>query len=48
MADCVDPHDMFDAFASSAAALQAWHDGGRQGERPPGRLRALRRLHLSP
>ena len=48
MADCIDPHDMFDAFASSAEALQAWYDGGHQGERPPGRLRQLRRLHLSP
>jgi len=47
MADCVDPRDMFDAFASSADALQAWYRGGRQGERPPGRLRPLRRLHLS-
>ena len=25
----------------SAAALDAWHDGGRTGERPPGRLRTL-------
>ena len=25
---------------SSAAALDAWHDGGRSGPRPPGRLRA--------
>src|SRR6476661_2574230 len=47
-AGCVYPHEMFDAFASSADALQAWYDGGRQGERPPGRLRQLRRLHLSP
>ena len=42
------PHAMFDAFAASAAALQDWHDGGRRGERPPGRLRPLRRVHLSP
>ena len=48
MADCVNPHAMFDAFASSAAALQEWHDSSRQGERPPGRLRPLRRLRLSP
>ena len=48
MADCLDPHAMFDAFASSAADLQDWHDNGRQGERPPGRLRPLRRLRLSP
>ena len=47
MADCLDPHAMFDAFAASAAALQDWHDNGRLGERPPGRLRPLRRVHLS-
>ncbi len=38
MADCVDPVDMFARFAESAAALDAWHDGGRVGPRPPGRL----------
>ncbi|MDN5762064.1 MAG: phospholipase D family protein [Microlunatus sp.] len=48
MADCQDPHAMFDAFASSAAALQDWHDRGRAGVRPAGRLRLLRRLNLSP
>lgn len=48
MADCVDPASMFDTFAASAADLQAWHDAGRVGERPPGRLRPLRRLHFSP
>jgi len=48
MADCVDLHGMFDAFSASAAALQAWHDGGCRGERPAGRLRPLRRVHLSP
>jgi phosphatidylserine/phosphatidylglycerophosphate/cardiolipin synthase-like enzyme len=35
----LDPVAAFDAFADSAAALQTWHDGGRQGTRPPGRLR---------
>ncbi len=48
MADCLDPHAMFDAFAASAAALQEWHDNGGVGDRPPGRLRPLRRIHLSP
>jgi phosphatidylserine/phosphatidylglycerophosphate/cardiolipin synthase-like enzyme len=48
MADCLDPHGMFDAFAASAAALQEWHDNGGVGDRPPGRLRPLRRIHLSP
>ncbi len=47
MADCVDGPAMFDVFAASAAALQAWHDGGRSGPRPPGRLRPLRVPHLS-
>ena len=32
---------MFDAFAESAAHLQAWVDGGRTGPRPPGQLRPL-------
>lgn len=38
-ADLVDPADAFAAFAASAARLQSWHDSGRRGERPPGRLR---------
>ena len=41
MADCVDPHGFFTAYDESAARLDAWHDGGRVGERPPGRLRRL-------
>ena len=48
MRDCVDPHAMFDTYASSADSLRAWHDAGRRGERPPGRLRPLRRLEFSP
>jgi phosphatidylserine/phosphatidylglycerophosphate/cardiolipin synthase-like enzyme len=40
-ADLVDPRSAFDAFAASARALQDWHDGGRRGPRPPGRLRPL-------
>jgi phosphatidylserine/phosphatidylglycerophosphate/cardiolipin synthase-like enzyme len=48
MADCVDPVRMYELFAATARALDAWHDGGRQGPRPPGRIRALRppRLNL--
>jgi phosphatidylserine/phosphatidylglycerophosphate/cardiolipin synthase-like enzyme len=34
-----DPETAFAAYASSAAALDAWHRGGRSGPRPPGRLR---------
>jgi phosphatidylserine/phosphatidylglycerophosphate/cardiolipin synthase-like enzyme len=41
MSDCVEPAGMYDAYAASAARLQAWHDGGRVGDRPPGRLRPL-------
>ena len=49
MADCVDPAAMFSAYASSAAALQEWHAQGRpDGQRPPGRLRALHRVRLTP
>ena len=47
MADCVDAAGMYDAFAESAARLQAWHDRGRSGERPPGRLRPLAVPELS-
>lgn len=42
-----DPRTAFDAFAASAAALDAWHDNGRHGPRPPGRLRAYRPPSLS-
>jgi phosphatidylserine/phosphatidylglycerophosphate/cardiolipin synthase-like enzyme len=38
-ADLIDPTAAFRAFADSAAQLQRWHDGGRSGPRPPGRLR---------
>ncbi len=41
MADCVDSEGMFAAYADSARRLEAWHDGGRRGPRPPGRLRPL-------
>jgi phosphatidylserine/phosphatidylglycerophosphate/cardiolipin synthase-like enzyme len=41
MADCLDPVGMFEACASRAADLEAWHAGGMRGERPPGRLRPL-------
>jgi phosphatidylserine/phosphatidylglycerophosphate/cardiolipin synthase-like enzyme len=38
--DLVEPAGMFAAFAASAGALEAWHQAGRTGARPPGRLRA--------
>jgi hypothetical protein len=37
--DLVDPQGAVSAMTKAAAALDAWHDGGRQGPRPPGRLR---------
>jgi hypothetical protein len=39
---------MFAAYAEAAAALDAWHDGGRVGPRPPGRLRRLGPPELGP
>jgi len=42
MADCVEPADMFAAYAQAAADLDAWHAGGCRGPRPPGRLRPMR------
>ena len=41
IADCVDPHAMFDAYAAAAARLDAWYAGGQVGPRPAGRLRRL-------
>ncbi|MGW5851054.1 hypothetical protein ACWFQ8_24430 [Streptomyces sp. NPDC055254] len=34
-----DPGTAFEAFRDRAAALDAWHDGGGRGPRPPDRLR---------
>ena len=48
MADCVDPADMFDVFTAAADRLDTWHDGGRQGPRPAGRLRRLQLPELGP
>jgi phosphatidylserine/phosphatidylglycerophosphate/cardiolipin synthase-like enzyme len=36
----VDPDEAVEAVRRSAAALDAWHDGGGSGPRPPGRLRS--------
>ncbi|MFD9408138.1 phospholipase D family protein [Streptomyces sp. NPDC059989] len=51
-----DPEAAFDGFREAAAALDAWHAGGRRGARPPGRLRryappdlpAVRRMLATP
>jgi phosphatidylserine/phosphatidylglycerophosphate/cardiolipin synthase-like enzyme len=40
--DLLDPVTAFEAFRASAQALAQWHAGGRQGPRPPGRLRPYR------
>jgi len=40
--ELVDPIVGFDALAASAAALDEWHEQGRRGPRPPGRLRMHR------
>ncbi|GAA4748821.1 hypothetical protein GCM10023328_34130 [Modestobacter marinus] len=37
--DLLDPAEAVAAVQRSAAALDAWHTGGRRGARPPGRLR---------
>jgi phosphatidylserine/phosphatidylglycerophosphate/cardiolipin synthase-like enzyme len=36
--DLLDPARAFEAVRSSAQALRAWHESGRSGPRPPGRL----------
>jgi phosphatidylserine/phosphatidylglycerophosphate/cardiolipin synthase-like enzyme len=41
VADLLDVRSAFDPMAASARALQAGHDRGRPGPRPPGRLRPL-------
>jgi phosphatidylserine/phosphatidylglycerophosphate/cardiolipin synthase-like enzyme len=46
-ADLIDPVTAFRAFATSAADLKRWHDRGRTGPRPPGRLRPYAAPQLS-
>jgi phosphatidylserine/phosphatidylglycerophosphate/cardiolipin synthase-like enzyme len=45
--DLIDPLSVFRIFATSAANLQSWHDLGRVGTRPPGRLRPYNSPTLS-
>jgi phosphatidylserine/phosphatidylglycerophosphate/cardiolipin synthase-like enzyme len=45
--DLLDPDRFVAAIEASAAALEAWHVGGRRGPRPPGRLRPHRPERLS-
>jgi phosphatidylserine/phosphatidylglycerophosphate/cardiolipin synthase-like enzyme len=39
VADLLDPVQAFAAFRQQAGQLDAWHDGGGTGSRPPGRVR---------
>jgi phosphatidylserine/phosphatidylglycerophosphate/cardiolipin synthase-like enzyme len=43
----LDPVEVFEAFAAAAAELQRWHDDGRAGARPRGRVRPYRMKRLS-
>ncbi|WP_426594194.1 phospholipase D-like domain-containing protein [Cellulomonas sp. McL0617] len=47
MADILDPSEMFDVYAAHAARLDEWHEAGKHGPRPPGRLRRLPMPHLT-
>ena len=38
VADLLQPKEAFAAFRRQAAQLRGWHDGGRSGPRPPGRV----------
>jgi phosphatidylserine/phosphatidylglycerophosphate/cardiolipin synthase-like enzyme len=44
--DLLDPDRFVRLLTERAKALDAWHDGGRQGPRPPGRLRPHRAERL--
>jgi hypothetical protein len=44
----VDPKAWFDLLRLRADALDAWHDHGRVGPRPPGHLRRHPQEHTSP
>jgi phosphatidylserine/phosphatidylglycerophosphate/cardiolipin synthase-like enzyme len=46
-ADLLDPTEAVAKFKEAALALEHWHQGGRHGERPPGRLRPHPRIQPS-
>jgi phosphatidylserine/phosphatidylglycerophosphate/cardiolipin synthase-like enzyme len=46
-ADLLDPREAFAAFRRQAQALAAWHEGGRRGSRPPGRVLPHQRASLT-
>jgi len=41
-AELLDPVDGFELWRTTAARLEAWHQGGQRGPRPPGRIRPHR------
>jgi phosphatidylserine/phosphatidylglycerophosphate/cardiolipin synthase-like enzyme len=45
--DLIDPLRVFDAFQRAAIELDAWHERGERGPRPPGRLRTYTQPPLS-
>lgn len=45
--DLLDPLEAVAKFRDVALALERWHQGGRRGERPPGRVRPHPRVTLS-
>jgi hypothetical protein len=45
--DLLDPIGAFAAFRDSARRLQQWHEDGRTGPRPPGRLRPYAAARLT-
>ena len=46
-ADLVDPASGFEVWRAAAAALDAWHDSGRHGPRPPGHARSHQPEHVA-
>ncbi len=46
LADLLEPVSAFEAWRASAAALDAWHKGGRRGPRPAGHVRVHRPEHV--
>ncbi len=44
----IDPDTVIPAIEAAAHALDDWHEGGRRGPRPPGRLRPHRPERLGP
>lgn len=45
--ELVDPASAVPSIVAAAQALQEWHEGGRRGPRPPGRLRPHDPEHLA-